>query len=227
MLMLAMDTSARALSAALFLDGVLVGEHYENTGLTHSEKLLPVIDTLVAMCGYAPAQLEALAVTVGPGSFTGLRIGVATAQGMGQALGVDIAPVPTLAALAYGGKGFPGLVCPMVDARRSQVYTAIYEDGRAILPQSAMDIEALLQVVFSHQKPVYFLGDGIEVHREQIEGKGEMAVLAPQALSLQRASWVGAVALEKGIFLSPAQIEVDYLRPSQAERLLREKQNGI
>lgn len=133
MKILALDASAKSCAAALY-EEKLLGEMYLDLGLTHSEKLLPMIDALLEVTDTEKASLSALAVTAGPGSFTGLRIGMATAQGLCRALSIPIAPVPTLLALKEGGSGFPGVVCPMMDARRGEVYTALYRGEEALLP---------------------------------------------------------------------------------------------
>ena len=226
MRLLAVETSGKACSAALYQGETLLGELYGDTGLTHSEKLLPFIDRLMEACEMEPKELDALAVSIGPGSFTGLRIGVASMQGVGQALSIPIAPVPSLRALAYGGRAFPGIVCPMMDARRNHVYTALYREGQEILAPTPLSMEALLEVLFPYGEAVYFLGDGVPLHREVLGQQLPVARFALPALMLPRASWVGAVALEENHFLSPAQMDIQYLRASQAERLRQEREDA-
>ncbi len=219
MKILALDASAKSCAAALY-EEKLLGEMYLDLGLTHSEKLLPMIDALLEVTDTEKASLSALAVTAGPGSFTGLRIGMATAQGLCRALSIPIAPVPTLLALKEGGSGFPGVVCPMMDARRGEVYTALYRGEEALLPGGPRPLTELLSAAETLSSPVFFLGDGAAVHREAIASAlGDRAVFAAAERNLLRASWVAVAAVKQGRFVPEAQASIDYMRVSQAERL--------
>lgn len=149
---LGIDTSGGTCCVALLSDGVLLGDFNINYKKTHSQVLMPLMDNLRAMTDFDLGDLDAIAVAAGPGSFTGLRIGSATAKGLGLALNKPIIPVPTLEAIAYRVYGFGGLICPIMDARRSQVYTGVYEfvpgdDNRLELknlhPQAAVPIEEI------------------------------------------------------------------------------------
>ena len=126
MKLLALDSSGLVASAAILHDDELVAEYTVNYKKTHSQTLLPMVDEIVSMTETDLGQVDAIAVAAGPGSFTGLRIGSATAKGLGLALKKDLVPVPTLEGLAYNYYGYPGLICPVMDARRQQVYTGIY-----------------------------------------------------------------------------------------------------
>lgn len=219
MKILALDASAKSCSAALF-DGKLLGETYLDLGLTHSEKLLPMVDALLEVTDTEKSSLSAIAVTAGPGSFTGLRIGMATAHGLSRALSIPIAPVPTLLALKEGGAGFCGVVCPMMDARRQEVYTALYRGDEALLPDGPRPLVAVLDAARKLSDPVFFLGDGAAVHRGEIQNAlGEQAFFAPLERTLLRASWVAVAAVKHGRFVPETQASIDYMRVSQAERL--------
>ena len=174
--------------------------------------------------------IDGIAISKGPGSFTGLRIGSATAKGLGQALGIPLIPVPTLDGMAYGLYGCAGLICPIMDARRNQVYTGIYRNQGAfqvVMEQCALDIGALLEKLNGLGEPVIFLGDGVPVQRERIQEELTVPVsFAPVHLNRQKAGAVavlGAVYYEKGIVQTAAEHAPEYLRMSQAERELREK----
>ena len=163
MRILGVDSSGMVASVALVEDDLLVAEYSVNYKKTHSQTLLPMLDEIVKM-----TELDAIAVAAGPGSFTGLRIGAATVKGLGLALEKPVISVPTCHGLAYNLWGSDKLICPIMDARRSQVYTGIYEftkDGmQVLLDQSAMDIRALAEKLNAMGREVIFLGDGCPVY---------------------------------------------------------------
>ncbi|MCI8639511.1 MAG: tRNA (adenosine(37)-N6)-threonylcarbamoyltransferase complex dimerization subunit type 1 TsaB [Coprococcus sp.] len=233
MQILAIDSSALVASVAIVEDDGKAGaktlaEYTVNHRKTHSQTLLPMLDEIVKMTEFSLEGLDAIAVAGGPGSFTGLRIGSATAKGLGLALGKPLIHIPTLEALAYNLWGTDGIVCPIMDARRNQVYTGIYEfvDGKlgTLMRQTAMGIEELAEKLCVYDREINFLGDGVLVHRENLEKSlmaGKRIRFAPAHMAYQRAASVGALALEyfrEGRTETAAEHKPDYLRPSQAER---------
>ena len=165
MRILAIDSSGLVASAAVMDDDTLLGEYTINFKKTHSQTLLPMIDSLMNMLGIGPETIDAIAVSKGPGSFTGLRIGSATAKGIGLALNKPLVEVPTVDALACNLYDTKGLVVPMMDARRSQVYTGIYcfEEHRlqVVRQQMAVSVDTLADLLNEEGKPVILLGDGV------------------------------------------------------------------
>lgn len=235
MKILAIESSGLVASVAVIENGVLLGEYTMNYKKTHSQTLLPMLDELGKMIELDLNTIDAIAVSKGPGSFTGLRIGSATAKGLGLALDKPIIPVPTIDALAYNLWGTDKLVCPLLDARRQQVYTGLYtfESGRLVtqLPQCAVDIHEIIEEVNKAQKTVIFLGDGVPVFADIIEASVTVPFLyAPATCNRQRAASVaalGAVLYENGIVEHAKDHKPDYLRLSQAERELQEKERNF
>ena len=236
MKLLALDSSGLVASVAVLEDETLVAEYTTNYKKTHSQTLLPMLDEIRRMTELDLHTIDAIAVAAGPGSFTGLRIGSATAKGLGLALDKPIIPVPTVEALAYQLWGAKGDICPMMDARRNQTYTGIYsfEDGVfwTVLPQCAVSLEELLERINENGRSVTFLGDGVPVFREQIMASCKVPFLfAPPHCSRQSAAAVAVLGMEyykQGRFVSADLHAPEYLRMSQAERerLEREKKNG-
>ncbi len=231
MKILALDASGLVASVAVTEDNRLIGEYTTNYKKTHSQTLLPMLDQLAGMIELDLKTIDAIAVTAGPGSFTGLRIGAATAKGLGQALGRPLVPVPTVEAIAYNCWGSDRLICPLMDARRQQAYTGLYrfEDQglEVLLDQAAMSIEAIMTRVNEGKRPVTFLGDGVPVFRQTIEDQCRVNYnFAPSHMAMQRASSLAALAYvyaQKGRFVAAEDFRPDYLRLSQAERERREK----
>ena len=145
MRILAIEASAKVAGAAFLESGRILAEQMVNGPLTHSETLMPMVAEVLRQAGRQPEEIDIIAVTNGPGSFTGLRIGAATAKGMALGLGIPVLPVPTLEALAFNVQSWPGLVVPMMDARRGQVYSAVYLQGQCVRPAEAIAPEALAQ----------------------------------------------------------------------------------
>lgn len=232
MKVLAVDTSAMTASVALMIDGRLAAESILNHKKTHSEKIMPMIDSVLKESETGIEEIDVFAVANGPGSFTGLRIGVSTVKALAHAMEKPVVGVNTLAALAYNIFDADGLVSPIMDARRGQVYNAVYKWDKGILtevtPPRAETLELCLKD-FEKEKKVYFLGDGVPVHRKKIkEAMGERAVFAPPCCLLQRASSVAAIAeikAEKGETEDYETLNPVYLRKSQAEREYDEKEN--
>lgn len=230
MRLLAIDSSGVTATVALMTDGALTAEYTTNDKKTHSQTLLPMIAAMLEAVGAAPAELDAIAVSKGPGSFTGLRIGAATAKGLGQAIGCPLISVPALDAMALQAYGYPGIIVPMMDARRNQVYTGLYSfeqnKMQVVQEQCACGIEEILIKINEIGKEVVFLGDGVPVQTETIE----QMVTVPHYYALphqnrQRAASVGALAIEyfkEGKIQTAKEHVPDYLRLSQAERERKE-----
>lgn len=240
MKILALDSSGLVASVAVVEEedglGNLLAEYTVNYKKTHSQTLLPMLDEIVKMIELDLEDIDAIAVAAGPGSFTGLRIGSATAKGLGLALGKPLVAVPTVDALAYNLYGTERVICPLMDARRNQVYTGIYEfrENRleAILPQTVVGIQEIAEKLCTLGREVIFLGDGVAVHRRALAESlmaGQKFSFAPAHLNKQRAGAVGALALQyakEGKFETAAEHQPDYLRLSQAERERAEKEQA-
>lgn len=226
MKLLAIETSSLVASAAVLEDDIVIAEYSVNHKKTHSQTLLPMIDEIFKRVEMDVSEMDAIAVAKGPGSFTGLRIGSATAKGLAQALNIPIVPVPTMAAMAYRFYGNENLICPMMDARRHQVYTGLYtfKDGElvTVLEQCPMDVKELAEICNRKGKPIIVTGDGIPSYRKDLEESLTVSYLfAPANCSRQSAAAVGAlgyVLYRQGIIESAEEHVPDYLRVSQAER---------
>lgn len=231
MKILAFDSSGLVASVAILEEETVIAEYTVNYKKTHSQTLLPMLDEIVKMTELHLEEVDAIAIAAGPGSFTGLRIGSATAKGLGLALKKPLVAVPTLEGLAYNLYGYDGIICPMMDARRKQVYTGLYtfeeNNMRVIQPQKACPVEEILDQCNHLQKKVIFLGDGVPVYRSIIEEKIHVEYnYAPVHMNRQRAGAVGARAFDYirlGKTESAAEHAPIYLRKSQAERELLEK----
>lgn len=225
MKILAIESASLTASAALVTDGILTAEYTVNDRKTHSQTLLPMVDEICRMVQLDKREIDAVAVSSGPGSFTGLRIGAATAKGIGLALGIPLIGVPTLGALAYNFWGSDALLCPVMDARRGQVYNALYhcrEELEPLTEARAIAAEDLIRELCGREERVIFLGDGVPVIREAAEKRLTVPyLLAPAHQSRQRAASVGALGermLAAGECVKAADFVPFYLRLSQAER---------
>ena len=225
MLLLAFETSAKAASVALFDGKKLLGEHYQNTGLTHSQTLLVMAQDLLSQCGYQPADVQAVAVANGPGSFTGVRIGAAAAKGFAWGAELPLYGVSTLEAMALGLGIHSGIVCPVMDARRAQVYNALFqfEAGkcRRLTEDRAISLSDLGEELKNFKNSVFLVGDGaVLCYNTLLEAVPEL-ILPPEHRQHQRATGVGLAALaqiEAGATGDGAGLTPNYLRLSQAER---------
>lgn len=231
MRILGIESSSLVASVAIVEDETTMAEYTVNFKKTHSQTLLPMIDEMVKLLEIDLSTVDAIAVSGGPGSFTGLRIGSATAKGLGLALHKPLIHVPTLDATAYNLYGTEALICPIMDARRNQVYTGIYrfrESFEIVHGQDAMDIDELIGILNSMREPVIFLGDGVPVFRSRIEETLTVkALFAPAHVNRQRASAVaalGAVYFKEGKTETAMEHKPDYLRKSQAEREREERE---
>lgn len=235
MLLVAIESSGLVASVALMTEDKLIGEYTTNFKKTHSQTLLPMLNEVVKMTGISLEDVDAIAVSGGPGSFTGLRIGSATAKGLGLALDKPLINVPTVDALAYNLYGTQKIICPIMDARRQQVYTGLYtfegDTFRVLCPEKAVSIGEIVEEINGLGKEVIFLGDGVPVHKEFIgENIRVSCSFAPPHLNAQRA---GALAALGKIYFEEGRLETadahvpEYLRLSQAEReMLERKKRG-
>ena len=225
MLILAFETSAKAGSVALMENGNLLGEFYQNTGLTHSQTVMVMAEQLLKNCGKAPADLTAVAVAAGPGSFTGVRIGVAAAKGLAWGGELPLYGVSTLEAMALQRGIYDGYVLPVMDARRSQVYNAIFlaEAGKLtrVTEDRAISLAELGEELKNCKKPVFLVGDGSILCYNTLKDTLPDLILPPEHLQHQRAAGV-ALAAEQAIAAgepgNAGELTPNYLRLSQAER---------
>ena len=233
MKILGIDGSGLVASVAVVEDDNLIGEYTTGYKKTHSQTLLPMLDEVSKMIELNLNSVDAIAVAAGPGSFTGLRIASATAKGLGLSLGCPIISVPTVDALAFNLWGQSGVICPIMDARRGQVYTGLYsfsEDGsfNIIKNQCAVDFHEIAEEINRQGLPVTFLGDGVPVFKEMISELIKVPYrFAPAHINRQRASSVatlGAIYYKNGECETAAEHRPEYLRLSQAERERLEKE---
>ena len=232
MLILAFETSAKAASVALLEDKKLLGESYQNTGLTHSQTLMVMAEDMLKQCGKTVDDVTAIAVAEGPGSFTGVRIGVAAAKGFAWGKNIPCYGISTLEAMAESLGVYQGYVCPVMDARRSQVYNAVFyvnrgvvervcEDRAIALADLALELKAL-------EGPIFLVGDGSDLTYKTLSGEIPALVLPPEHRKHQRATGVAILAQRKaetGESGDGAALQPNYLRLSQAERERLEKAN--
>ncbi len=232
MKILALDSSGLVASVAVVEDDTLLAEYTVNYKKTHSQTLLPMLDEIGKMIELDLTTIDAIAVAGGPGSFTGLRIGSATAKGLGLALDKPLVSVPTVDALACNLYGCEKTVCPIMDARREQVYTGLYhfDSGKLAVDheQEPMAVEDLAALLNERGSEVVFLGDGVPVYQEKILSLMQVPCrFAPANLNRQRASSVAVLAMQyyrEGRIQSAAEHTPEYLRPSQAERTRKERE---
>ena len=228
MKLLSLDTSAEVCTAAVCDDERLIADMTVNTGNTHSQTLLPVIEQILKISETEIDDIDLYACSTGPGSFTGVRIGVATLKGMAYGKNKPCVSVSTLEALAYNLKGFNGIISPVMNARRSQVYNALFECNNGELtrlcPDRAISISELDEELSTFDKPIYLCGDGYHI---TVNGMSKTkAQITPLRLILQSAYSVSQCALElykSGNVLTDKEIAPIYLRPSQAERERNER----
>jgi tRNA threonylcarbamoyladenosine biosynthesis protein TsaB len=221
MRLLALETATLAGGAALLDDGRLVGESRLNIALTHSERLMAMVDRLLQDCAWEASSLHGLAVSIGPGSFTGLRVGAATAKGLALALDLPVAPVPTLDALAATLPFADAPVCPLLDARKGEVYCSLYRwSGTAMVREWDYLAVPPAEAAARLEPPVIVLGDGVAACRPYLARLGAGVHEAPPAQSLPSAAVVGALGhaiLSAGGGISAERLAPLYLRPSEAE----------
>ena len=234
MRILSLDSSGLVATVAILEDEQTIAEYTVNYKKTHSQTLLPMLDEVVKMTEFDLSTVDAIAVAGGPGSFTGLRIGSATAKGLGLALNKPLIHIPTVDGMAYQLFGNGGLICPIMDARRNQVYTGIYRfqsDFEIVEEQMAISVQELIEKLNAYGEKVTFLGDGVPVYKAQLEeGLRIEVAYAPAHMNRQSAAAIGALGMkyfEEGKVESAREHQPDYLRLSQAERERAEKNADI
>jgi tRNA threonylcarbamoyladenosine biosynthesis protein TsaB len=222
---LAIESSAAAASAALSEENKLIAQYYQNSGKTHSRTLMPLVESMLQNCDVSLAEVDLIAVAAGPGSFTGLRIGIAAAKGLAWPGEKPCCGVSTLEAMAHQLSLMDGILCPVMDARRSQVYNALFEAEcgslRRLCPDRALGLEALAEELRAKKKCKIIVGDGAQLCYNYLKENGVEAVLAPIHLRLQSAWGVARAAYLKAIAgeTVPAEaLNASYLRLPQAER---------
>lgn len=227
MKILGVDTSSAVVSCAICEDDKLISECVLNNKLTHSQTLMPMIDNVFKMSGILPQEIDIFAVANGPGSFTGLRIGVTTVKGLAHAVKKPVVGVNTLEAMCYNLPFCPHIIAPIMDARREQVYNGLFRFCKGNLKEIAAPRAIALADVLSELKAmgenVVFLGDGVPVFYDKIkEILGDIALFAPQGTNAQRAASVCEAAKNKET-INYSQLVPVYLRKSQAEREAEER----
>lgn len=224
----ALDCASGAASVALLEGDKLLGETFSDVALTHSQTLLPMAEALFQHTKTAPNGVDLFAVSAGPGSFTGVRIGIAAVKGLADAVGKPCMAVSALEAAAYPFKSFDGIICAAMDARCNQVYTALFQNGTRILEDSAMLITELGELLKTHKKPVLFCADGAKKAYDFLSAEGDFpCTLAPAQLRSARASSVAYLAearIQNGEQPTEASAILPvYLRLPQAQRELNNK----
>lgn len=233
MLVLGIDTATKVAGAAIVDEGRLVSERFISNQRTHSVNLLPMVKQVIEDAEITPADLGGIAVAAGPGSFTGLRIGMAAAKTLSQVLNLPLIGVSTLEALAFNLAGYSQPVCPILDARKNEVYTALYTfQGHKLQEQlapMATGIEELLNNLKGNADQVVFLGDAVPVYREKIvQILGDKALFAANINMMPRAAATAQLGLEKIMAGERAGLELEptYIRPSEAEVTWQKKQQS-
>lgn len=230
MTILAFETSAKAASVALSRDGILLAESYQNTGLTHSQTLMVMVQDLMKQCGLSVSDLDAVAVANGPGSFTGIRIGVAAAKGFAWGAQLPCCGASTLASMALGLGVWSGFVCPVMDARRGQVYNALFQVDcgkyTRIREDRAISLLELGEDVKNLPGPIFLVGDGSKLCYNTLMETIPALVLPPEHRMHQRAAGVALEAqrmMAQGEVTPASELVPNYLRLSQAERERNER----
>ena len=231
MKILAVDSSAKSASAAVTQDEKLIAESFVNVGLTHSETLMPMIHSVLKNAGTDIKDIDAFCVTVGPGSFTGIRIGISAVKGLAQPRNKPCFGISTLDAMAYNSEVFNGIICCVMDARCSQVYNALYKcSGKLIkrlTPDVAISLEELYNILKEFNDNILLTGDGAQISYSYLKDRLANVYLACEQTRFQRA--YGAVSAALKLQAEPcgaAELNPVYLRPSQAERELKKKKEN-
>lgn len=226
MLIFGIDTCCMAATAALVDDRAMVAQTVVNHKKTHSQKMMPQIESMFEFAEVDPMSVDAFAAAVGPGSFTGVRIGVATAKAMAQAADKPCIAVSTLEALAFSSACFDGILAPILDARRGQVYNALFEGGKSgmkrLCDDRALTLDELMSELMADGRDVIFMGDGVLAYRNEIcEALGGSAYFAPKVTGMNLGGAVaelGAQKLARGETVKYDELVPQYVRLSQAER---------
>ncbi|WP_027339453.1 tRNA (adenosine(37)-N6)-threonylcarbamoyltransferase complex dimerization subunit type 1 TsaB [Halonatronum saccharophilum] len=232
MLILSIDSSTSSGSVSLVSKEGIVGEMLLNLKRTHSQRLMPQLITLIESCGYKVKDLDGIGATLGPGSFTGIRIGLTTAKTLAQSLEIPIVGVSNLEAIAYSLRYSSAYLCPMIDARRERVFTALYKGGENLELQreeAIMELDDLLEVLKEIKSKIYFIGEGANLYQEKISSKINEANFVSSTFNNPRPAIVGELARAKLLagedddYLS---LTPNYLKASQAEIQWRKKQSN-
>jgi tRNA threonylcarbamoyladenosine biosynthesis protein TsaB len=232
---LAIESSAHTCSVALVENKILVCEIFSDSGLTHSQTLMSMISTSIAISKTDFSSIDSLSVSVGPGSYTGIRIGIAAAKGLSQPGGLKCFAVSTLEAIAYNFYGYDCIVCAVMDARCEQVYTALFKcshgNVQRLTPDKAMSVVELIHELdcFGHEEPVILAGDGAKMFFELSAASVQDLKMAPLPLRFQRAYGVALCASSRTEldYTSSEQLNPVYLRAPQAERELKRGRNSL
>lgn len=223
MKILAIDSTANTSTVALLENDTLISVYTVNTKNTHSQTLLPMVKSLLEASDVTVDDIDAFAVSNGPGSFTGVRIGVATVKGLAFGKNKKCVAVSTTEALSVNLEGFDGLVCPIMNARRGQVYTCIYRDGKPLIDECCMMLDELIPILEKYDESIFFTGDGYELILDrEIKNKRH----TPEYLRYSNAYGVGKIAYKKllnGEYTTDSDLRVNYLRKPQAEREREER----
>lgn len=229
MRILSFETSAKAASVALLQDGILLGEYIQNSGQTHSRTVMQMAEDLLKNCDLTASDVDAVACASGPGSFTGVRIGLAAAKGFAWGREIPLIGVSTLEAMARNVAMAEGVYCAAMDARRNQVYTALFELKNGVFSRlvedSAISIAELSEQMKGLKQTIYLVGDGAALCYRMLEDVSGL-VLLPEHLRMQRAAGSALVAWEQlqiGALTPAKDITPNYLRLSQAERERQKK----
>ena len=235
MLILALDSTAQVGSVALCQDETLIAEYTLNTGHTHSETLLPMVESVLKIAGYTVDDVDLFVCTSGPGSFTGVRIGASTVKGIAFGKGKPCIGVSTLEALALNGIALDGILCPSMNARRQQVYNALFDCCGASLSRLCEDRALAITELEDElaekypDRPVYLMGDGATLVYDALRDTlGERLILLPERLIHQsgyNTAMAGLRLYREGVRSTDTELAPVYLRPSQAERMRMEKLN--
>ncbi len=232
MLILGIDSSTKVGSASLFLDNRLIGEILLNLEETHSQGLMPAVADLLKSCQYNPKDLEGVGVSLGPGSFTGTRIGVTTAKTLAQALSIPIVGISTLEVMAYGLKYVNGYICPMIDARRKRVFTSLYRSDangqfEVESKEALIALDDLLVNLNKIDESIYFVGEVVNSYQEEIRSKINNPKFVTSSFDLPRAAFYGELASRRLLAGGDELFALtpNYLKRSQAEIQWERKHN--
>ena len=219
MKILVIDTSGPVCGVAVMEEDKVLCEYTAQNRNTHSANLMPMAEAALASAGVSVNGLDAVAAVTGPGSFTGVRIGVASAKGIAHGAGIPCIPVNALEALSLSAGFFDGVICPIQDARAGQVYGAAFRNGQRLMPDEPLKLEVFLSKILSMGSRFLFLGDGTPVHRESIQRiLGEKAAFAPPHLNYLRPSAAGVLALRSEERTDYLSLQATYLRPPNAQK---------
>ncbi len=233
MFVLGIDTATRVAGAAVIGQDRLISERFINNLKTHSQNIIPMINQVMEDAGIKPQDLQGIAVTGGPGSFTGLRIGMSVAKTMGQVLNIPVVGISTLKVLAWNVYGIEGLICPILDAKKNEVYACIYRSApgglEELVDPAAFSLERLITELTKYESKITFLGDGIPVYGHTIREKlGQRALFGTKINCFPRAAAVaelGLARIREGRLADSTFLQPVYLRKSEAELTWQLKQN--